>query len=98
MILDGTRNCADAEARVLTAGYRQATRQLIRDRIVKTVPTLTDTAADSLANYAITILVGLSASARDGMDIAALRTSAQIAAKGFAQALQPSVDTSPALP
>lgn len=87
LILDGTRNCTDPEAQLLTAGYRQATGRLIRDRILTTTPTLTDAAADSLANYAVTILVGLSSSARDGMDIETLRTSAKIAAAGFAQAL-----------
>lgn len=87
LILDGTRNCTDAEAQALTAGYRQTTMQLIRDRITTTLPTLTDTAAESLSSYAVTILVGLSGSARDGMDKETLQTSAKIAAEGFAQAL-----------
>lgn len=96
LIIDGTRNCTDAEAHLLTSGYLQATQQLIRDRITTTAPTLTDTAADSLANYAVTILVGLSGSARDGMDTATLRTSANIAAEGFGQALHQYLSPPPA--
>lgn len=94
LIIDGTRNCTDAEAQQVTAGYRQATAQLIRDRILLT-PALTAAAADSLANYAVTILVGLSGSARDGMDIDTLRTTAKIAAEGFAQALRDYLNAAP---
>ncbi len=88
LILDGTRNCTDPQAQALTSAFRQTTRQLIRDQITTDVPDLTDPEVDSLADYALTILVGLSGSARDGMTAEALRTTAKIAAAGFAQRLQ----------
>lgn len=88
LILDGTRNCTDAQAQALTAGFRQMTRQLIRDRIAAAAPDLIALRVDALADYAITILVGLSGSARDGMTPEALRTTAEIAAAGFSQRLQ----------
>jgi TetR/AcrR family transcriptional regulator, repressor for divergent bdcA len=88
LILDGTRNCGDAEARALTAGFRQATRQLICDRITTGAPNLSHAAVNALSDYAITILVGLSGSARDGMTTEALKITAEIATVGFAQQLQ----------
>jgi TetR/AcrR family transcriptional regulator, repressor for divergent bdcA len=88
LIIDGTRNCGDAKARALTAGFRQATRQLICDRITAEAPHLSNAAVDALSDYAITILVGLSGSARDGMAAEALQTTAKIAATGFVQRLQ----------
>jgi TetR/AcrR family transcriptional regulator, repressor for divergent bdcA len=90
LILDGTRNCGDVEARALTASFRQATRQLIRDRITAGEPNLSNAEVDALSDYAITILVGLSGSARDGMTAAALQATAEIAATGFVQQLQQS--------
>ncbi|MGF1603132.1 MAG: TetR/AcrR family transcriptional regulator [Thermosynechococcaceae cyanobacterium] len=88
LVIDGTRNCGDAEAQALTAGFRQATRQLICDRITAGAPDLSDAAVNALSDYAITILVGLSGSARDGMAAEALRTTAEIAATGFIQRLR----------
>ena len=87
LVMDGTRNCTDAEARLLTAGFQRATRQMIRDRITAIAPDLPDSKADTFANYAIMILTGLSGSARDGMSEAALCATADIAAKGFVQKL-----------
>lgn len=88
LILDGTRNCGDVEAQALTAGFRQATRQLICDRIAASGPDLPDAEIEALSDYAMTILVGLSGSARDGMTAEALQTTAEIAAAGFVQRLQ----------
>jgi TetR/AcrR family transcriptional regulator, repressor for divergent bdcA len=87
LVLDGTRNCGDAEAQALTLGYRQATWQLICDRIQAGAPDLSTAQTESLADYALMILVGLSGCARDGVSIAVLQATAQIAALGFAQQL-----------
>ncbi len=87
LIIDGTRNCSDADAKVLTAGLSQATWQLVRDRIAAEVPKLSASEADSLADYAVTVLVGLSGRARDGAGVETLRTSAEIATDGFCQRL-----------
>jgi TetR/AcrR family transcriptional regulator, repressor for divergent bdcA len=87
LVLDGTRNCGDAEAQALTLGYRQATRQLICDRIQSSTPALSPAQIESLADYALMILIGLSGSARDGISVDVLRATAKIAALGFAQQL-----------
>ncbi len=83
LALDGTRNCSDAQACAVTATYHQATRQIIRDRIALDTPEK----ADALANYVVMVLVGLSGSARDGMDGQTLKESGEIAAAGFQQQL-----------
>jgi len=83
LVLDSTRNCGDPEVRALTAGLRQQAREQIRRRIAREFPR----AAEVLADYVMMTLSGLSAAARDGMDPAALRRSAQIAADGFAAQL-----------
>ncbi|MEL6383497.1 MAG: TetR/AcrR family transcriptional regulator [Cyanobacteria bacterium J06626_18] len=88
LIIDGTRNCGDPQAQALTAGFRQASRQAIGDRIQSGATHLKTAQVEALANYVITVLVGLSGSARDGMTPAALHTTAEIAAAGFAQQLQ----------
>ncbi|MEL6813833.1 MAG: TetR/AcrR family transcriptional regulator [Cyanobacteria bacterium J06598_3] len=88
LVIDGTRNCCNDEARLLTAGFRQATRQLIGDRIAADEPNLSQAAINTLSDYVLTILVGLSGSARDGMTAAALAAIAEIAATGFIQQLQ----------
>ncbi len=87
LVLDGTRNCSDQDARALTLARREMTRQMICDRIAKQSQ-LSRSQVNSLADYAMTILVGLSASARDGVMASALRTTASIAAAGFAQQLR----------
>lgn len=87
LVIDGTRNCTDAGARLLTAEFRQATRQIIRDRITAKASDLTNAEADTLANYALMVLVGLSGSARDGMTLDDLQSTAEIAAAGFVQKL-----------
>lgn len=88
LVIDGTRNCCNDEARLLTAGFRQATRQLIGDRIATDEPNLSKAAINTLSDYALTILVGLSGSARDGMTAETLAATAEIAATGFSQQLQ----------
>ncbi|MGF1631493.1 MAG: helix-turn-helix domain-containing protein [Kiloniellaceae bacterium] len=83
LVLDSTRNCSDLEVRQLTDGLRAEGRERLRRHIAREFPE----AADVLADYVTVALAGLSASARDGMDPAALRRSAQIAADGFAAQL-----------
>jgi len=80
LVLDSTRNCSDPEVKAVTAALRETGRQLIRQRIAREFPR----AAEVLADFVMVTLSGLSAAARDGMDPAALRRSAQIAADGFA--------------
>ena len=87
LALDGSRNCGDAGARALTAGYRKKTWQLIYDRITADARSLDEQAATTLASYVMTILLGLSASARDGNSADELQAVGEIAAAGFSQKL-----------
>ena len=87
LVIDGTRNCADAEARALTAGFSWATRGVVRDRIANETDLL-ESEMDALADYAVMILVGLSGSARDGVAADRLRVTAEIAAGGFGERLK----------
>ncbi len=79
LVLDGTRNCTDVQACALTAAFRRATWQIICDRIAEEHPEQ----APVLAQYALTFLMGLSASARDGLSRAELEAIGQVAAAGF---------------
>jgi len=62
LVLDGTRNSVDPEARALTAAARQASRDAIRDFIAGEYPAC----ADELADLVTIALSGMSAAARDG--------------------------------
>ena len=62
LVLDGTRNSADAEARGLTAAAKQANYEALRDFIAAEYP---DRASD-LARLVTIALAGMSAAARDG--------------------------------
>ena len=84
LALDGSRNCGDEGAKALTAGYRQKTREIIRQRISESAHVSKD-AVDTLANYVLAVLLGLSASARDGSTTEELREIGEVAAVGFAQ-------------
>ncbi|MEO1685488.1 MAG: TetR/AcrR family transcriptional regulator [Cyanobacteria bacterium J06631_12] len=88
LIMDATRNCSDEAAKALTDGFKLATRQLICDRLKAGSSDLSASAVEALANYICMVLVGLSGSARDGMDAAQLKAAAEIASKGFNQQLQ----------
>ncbi|MEL7053243.1 MAG: TetR/AcrR family transcriptional regulator [Cyanobacteria bacterium J06588_5] len=88
LVMDATRNCGDEAAKALTAGFQQATRALICDRITQGAPEISSAAADTLADYVTMILVGLSGSARDGVSAESLRATAEIAAAGFEKKLQ----------
>ena len=62
LVLDGTRNSADPEARALTAKAKQAGFEAIRDFIAREYPER----ADILARKLTIALAGMSAAARDG--------------------------------
>ena len=62
LVLDGTRNSADAEARALAAGAKRASVAALRDFIGSEFP---DRAAE-LAQLVTIALAGMSAAARDG--------------------------------
>ena len=79
LVLDGARNCNDAKACELNAKFRQATWQMLCDRIAEEHAQK----APLLANYVMTILMGLSAAARDGLSEPELQTIGEIAATGF---------------
>ena len=69
LVLDGTRNSADPEARALTAAAKQANRAAIRNFIATEYPDR----ADELADFVTIAMAGMSAAARDGADEATLR-------------------------
>ena len=79
LVLDGARNCNDSKACELNAKFRQATWQMLCDRIAKEHPKQ----ASMLASYILTILMGLSAAARDGLSESELQTIGEIAATGL---------------
>ena len=78
LVLDGTRNCNDSKACELNTKFRQATWQMLCDRIAEEYPSI----APTLASYVLTILMGLSAAARDGLSEPELQTIGEIAVKG----------------
>lgn len=79
LVLDGARNCNDSKACELNAKFRQATWQMLCDRIAKEHTQK----APMLASYVLTILMGLSAAARDGLSELELQTIGEIAAAGL---------------
>lgn len=83
LVLDGTRNCNDARACELGAKFRQGTWQRLCDRIAEEYPQ----SAPVLASYVLTILMGLSAAARDGRPESELKMIGEIAAAGFSARL-----------
>ena len=79
LVLDGTRNSADAEARALTAAAKRANQEAIRDFIATEHPDR----ADELAGFVTIVMAGMSAAARDGADEATLATFAEKACRAF---------------
>ncbi len=84
LVLDGTRNCTDAAACELSAKFRQGTWQMLCDRISTNHPQQ----APTLASYVMTILMGLSAAARDGLSKSELEGIGEIAAAGCSAHLE----------
>ena len=83
LVLDGARNCNDPQACELSAKFRQATWQLLCDRIAEEYVQI----APILASYVLTILMGLSAAARDGLSESELQVIGEIAASVFSTRL-----------
>lgn len=79
LVLDGTRNSTDAEARVLAADAKQVSRAAIRNFIATEYPDR----ADELADFVTITMVGMSAAARDGADEATLAAFAKNASRAF---------------
>ena len=79
LVLDGTRNSTDAEARVLTAAAKQVSRAAIRNFIATEYPDR----ADELADFVTITMAGMSAAARDGADEATLGAFAKNASRAF---------------
>ncbi|MGB3768488.1 MAG: TetR/AcrR family transcriptional regulator [Phormidesmis sp.] len=87
LVIDGARNCGDAEVCELAAQMRRVARETVRD-LISTATNLEASEAGALADYVAMILVGLSGSARDGVAVETLRASAEIATEGFIQQLR----------
>ena len=79
LVLDGTRNSADAAARALTAAAKRANRAAIRECIATEYPDR----ADELAAFVTIAMAGMSAAARDGADAATLASFAAKASRAF---------------
>ena len=85
LVLDGTRNSADPEARALTAAAKQASRAAMRDFIATEYPAR----ADALADLVIIALAGMSAAARDGASRKSLDAFAMTMRDAFQRAAKP---------
>nr|WP_281063746.1 TetR/AcrR family transcriptional regulator [Sphingomonas sp. LaA6.9] len=79
LVLDGTRNSTDPEARAITAAAKAASREAIRAFIATEHPTR----AGELTALATIALEGMSAAARDGADEATLSGFAANIARAF---------------
>ncbi len=79
LVLDGTRNSADPEARALGAATRQANRAVIRDLIATEYPAC----AEALTDLVVIALAGMSAAARDGAGKASLNRFAASMRRAF---------------
>jgi TetR/AcrR family transcriptional repressor for divergent bdcA len=79
LVLDGARGSQDAEAVTLTAAHKAASLEMLATRIARELPDR----ATELAWVVTIALNGLSASARDGADEAALTAFARVAARAF---------------
>jgi TetR/AcrR family transcriptional repressor for divergent bdcA len=80
MVLSGTWNSGDTEAVALTARLKRAGRERIRDRIARERPQ----DAERLADFTISVMSGLSAMAREGVERERLLAAARAAAPAYA--------------
>lgn len=80
MVLSGTWNSGDAEAVALTAQLKEAGRERIRDRIARERPQ----DAERLADFTVSVMSGLSAMAREGVERDRLLAAARAAAPAYA--------------
>jgi TetR/AcrR family transcriptional regulator, repressor for divergent bdcA len=79
LVLDGTSNSADPEARALTGAAKQANRAVIRNFIATEYPDM----ADELTQFVTIAMAGMSAAARDGADEKTLGAFAKQASRAF---------------
>ncbi len=79
LVLDGTRNSTDPEARALSRAARQAGRDAIRDFIATEYPKR----AEALADLVFIAMAGMSAAARDGAGEASLMAFAASIGQAF---------------
>lgn len=89
LVMDGTRNSTDPDARALTKARREQTR----DRVAAWLADQGLQSAEPLADALMIGLAGLSAAARDGLPKEALGAAADVTANGLvgglARAAQP---------
>lgn len=79
LVLDGTRNSADSEARALTAALRAASRAAIADFVAAH----RRERVDEIVDFVVIALQGMSAAARDGADEATLTAFAANAGRAL---------------
>ncbi|MDQ7914746.1 TetR/AcrR family transcriptional regulator [Pseudomonas sp. 102515] len=84
LVLEGT-HCDDPQARAAADGYHQAAQALIHAHIAIRQPQQ----AQELADFVVTTMAGLSASARHGQSLERLLASARLAGLALHQALRP---------
>ncbi len=79
LVIDGTRNSTDPDARALAGALKEAGRASIRDFIATEFPGR----ADELASLVTITLAGMSSAARDGAKAATLKAFAEAAGRAF---------------
>lgn len=84
LVLDGTRNCADSDARALTTAAKQAGYDKLRDFIATEYPDF----AARLARQVTIALAGMSAAARDGATRAELTDFAKSIGRAIRQEME----------
>lgn len=82
MVQEGTR-CEDSQARAAACEQHIAAQEVIRTAIAARYPPL----ADELTDFVCVTMAGMSASARRGLDLERLMTTARLAGKAIAQVL-----------
>lgn len=85
LILDGTRNCTDADAQATAEEMRQKTKAFLREAFSK----FTSSDTDTMADYVLIAMTGLSGAARQGEKCEVLTG----AARRFAAAILQDEDT-----
>jgi TetR/AcrR family transcriptional repressor for divergent bdcA len=83
LAIEGAR-CNDPDARQAARTLTRAGEETIRAFVARTHPD----AAERLADYVVTVMVGLSAMAREGHGLHRLRDTASVAAKAIEQELR----------
>jgi len=79
LVLDGTSNSADPDARALTTAAKRVSRAAIRNFIATEYPDM----ADELTEFVAIAMAGMSAAARDGAAAKTLGAFAKQASRAF---------------